>query len=525
MFWKRKRTVPAAPLRTGSRCAVPFDRAKAAVCGTHRDEGRRNTRKKAGTGIVQRRHLMRRAAAVSLPALAACLILFVFADPFGICGRRVKLKDITIQTQAFTESNRELRNPDRGFYCLYTFTISDEEETYSAEVGKYCRMTPAHTLVLLEINLQNYREGDISQAGLANIDALLDTWAKSGRQLIVRFLYDWDGENLLHEPETLDIILRHIAQTGPLLQRHADAIFTLQGLFVGSWGEMHSTRFGSDDDLRRLAHALVQATGGNLYLSVRTPAQWRAITRRGADRQLAARIGLFNDGILASQTDLGTYDSPGQGAERRTRDRELDFQEKLCAGVPNGGEVVSDNVYNDFENAVNDLSAMHITYLNQDYDREVLDKWAAATMSGRGCFDGLDGLSYIQRRLGYRLFIRQVSVSQELSPQRLLVAADFQNAGFAPLYASPKVTLVLQRESDSATLSCPMEHNLPELPGGNMTQMVGTAQAEVVLENLTEDTWHIYLNLEDPASGMPVLLANEQPRGKNGYFLGTVTVQ
>ena len=55
-----------------------------------------------------------------------------------------------------------------------------------------------------------------------------------------------------------------------------------------------------------------------MYLAVRTPAQWREIA--GTDRQLASRMGLFNDGLLSSGTDMGTYDMDGQGDERRSRE-------------------------------------------------------------------------------------------------------------------------------------------------------------------------------------------------------------
>ena len=37
------------------------------------------------------------------------------------------------------------------------------------------------------------------------------------------------------------------------------------------------------------------------------------------------------------------------------RMEELAFQEKLCSRVPNGGEVIIDNEYNDLECAIADL--------------------------------------------------------------------------------------------------------------------------------------------------------------------------
>ena len=101
---------------------------------------------------------------------------------------------------------------------------------------------------------------------------------------------------------------------------------------------------------------------------------------------LAARLSLFNDGLLGNRSDYGTYktdDSSGSDVlGRRSREEELDFQRELCRYVPNGGEVINDNPYNDFENAVKGLSERHITYLNKDYDQTVLKKWEKEKVTG-----------------------------------------------------------------------------------------------------------------------------------------------
>ena len=50
--------------------------------------------------------------------------------------------------------------------------------------------------------------------------------------------------------------------------------------------------------------------------------------------------------------------------------KNLIFQEKLCQYVPNGGEVTVDNEYNDLDNAITDLSQMHVSYLNSEHDAD-----------------------------------------------------------------------------------------------------------------------------------------------------------
>ena len=109
--------------------------------------------------------------------------------------------------------------------------------------------------------------------------------------------------------------------------------------------------------------------------------------------------------------DYGTYRTEdGSGADslgRWSLEEELDFQKDLCRYVPNGGEVINNNSYNDFENAVKGLAERHITYLNQDYDQAVLKKWEKETVTEVGCFYGMDGYTYIDRHLGYRLLITE----------------------------------------------------------------------------------------------------------------------
>lgn len=293
-----------------------------------------------------------------------------------------------------------LRNPNRGFYHICRATLSDGPCDYESMAAAHVAAYPDDTLALLEINLREYRTGDISPVGMANLDALFSSWGDYDTGLIVRFLYDWDGNGPENEPEDLAVVLGHIGQAGSVLSVHGGSIFCLQGLFVGSWGEMHGTKFS--DNFAVLAEALDDATGNCMFLSVRTPAQLREILESCPD--LEPRLGLFNDGMLGSATDLGTYDMADQGAERRTREQELFFQENTCLSVPNGGEAVLDNPYNDFENAAMDMSRMHVAYLNSAYDPAVLGKWAGTDMAVYG-LDGLSGLDYIERRLGYRLYV------------------------------------------------------------------------------------------------------------------------
>ena len=128
------------------------------------------------------------------------------------------------------------------------------------------------------------------------------------------------------------------------------------------------------------------------------------------------------------------------------------------------------------------------------------------------------------RHLGYRLLIDGAAVSKDGDSRGLAVSVDFRNVGFAPLYTSPDVTLVLTDGKGREVLSCPMDHDLTALSGGPDAADTGTAQAVISLDDLPDGVYYACIDLEDPATGTPILLANEQERTDDGWFLGTVTL-
>ena len=180
--------------------------------------------------------------------------------------------NIRMENYRFRESARELRNPGRGFYNLYRYEITDEKVNYWQLVQEMYRGDENTTLSLVEINLQKYREGEISEAGMGNMEALFQALGDLDKQLIVRFMYDWDGENEKYEPETIDIILRHMEQVEDVLREASGQIFVVQGLFIGNWGEMNGTKYSIplySFHLSQLFHYLqflVQNQGFYIYI-------------------------------------------------------------------------------------------------------------------------------------------------------------------------------------------------------------------------------------------------------------------
>lgn len=442
----------------------------------------------------------------------------------------------TIVSTTFTESSKILENPNRGFYHMYGFHINDEETEFEENIGELYKQDNGTSLTLIQINLQYYRDRAISEKGLENLEKLFAEWSKLDKQLVIRFLYDWHGENIEQEPENLDTILIHMEQVGPILRKYKDRIFTLQGLFTGNWGEMNGTRYTSAEDMQILAQQLETVTDPSTYLAVRMPMQWRMITGIGDTTQLTPeeggfpyRMGLYNDGMLGSWSDYGTYGNHTKEEQGYftywNREQELAFQEELCKLVPIGGEVIVDNTYNDFENALQDMRLMHVTYLNGDYDSKVLEKWATTTVSQEGCFYGMDGLSYIERHLGYRLLIRDTAVDYRYMEDELHVAVELQNIGFAPLYKEADVKLILESEESGERQVYVSEADISTLTGGNLWEKSLVCKQEIPLGGKTAGKYKVYLCIRDEATEKQILLGNEQETTAKGYLLGTVMLE
>lgn len=63
----------------------------------------------------------------------------------------------------FQESARELDNPNRGFYYIYDFWITDEETDYQQTVEDRYQKDADTDLTMIQICLQNYRGGEITE--------------------------------------------------------------------------------------------------------------------------------------------------------------------------------------------------------------------------------------------------------------------------------------------------------------------------------------------------------------------------
>lgn len=442
-----------------------------------------------------------------------CLLVW-----YGISARRLSLDAVPL-----TEGNQILSTPYCGFYHLYGYTLSEQDTSDASEWCQNMLATDSQSIVLLQINLRHYANKPVSPNALEQLDTIFSAFSGAGKQIILRFVYDWDGNALQTEPSSRKQIEAHMTQTAPTVNRYSSHIFLMQGVFTGNCGEMNQTHYGTNDDIICLMTTLSNVISPDIFLSVRTPQHLRTIVGTGAplaaeqayNGTLISRLGLYNDGMFGNDFDCGTYDdTPRAGSsdytEKGTRDEELDFQNKLCRYVPNGGEAVLDNPYNDLDAAITDLSRMHVSYLSCDHDASVINKWKSTT------FDSMNGYDYIAAHLGYRFVVRKLDSSpSHIKPGIILT---LKNTGFSPSYRNFNTSLILHNEDSGDDISLPVAFDTRTLLPDS------TCELTVPVDSVPNGSYSVTLCMTDPATGLAVPFANTGADSDGQLLCGQLTL-
>ena len=431
---------------------------------------------------------------------------------------------LTYTPEEYPESTEYLANPYIGFYHIYGYIIKDQIEYATPEdvpnVPKKTSQTDER-LLQIQINLSRFNEQPLTDAALSQLDIILSAWCSGDRRLLLRFLYDWDGNGLNTEPQDISIILKHMEQVAPIYNKYADHILLLQGLFTGSYGEMHGTHHGSVDEIQQLAAKLAETADPSIYLSVRTPDQWRIITGVDNYEELTAmpdspflnRLGLYNDGMFGTEADTGTYARP--------RTEEIAFQDALCQTVPNGGEVIINNPYNDLDNAIADMKLMHVSYLNSAYDSNVLNKWKNTKYIGDDPFNGMTGYEYVQTHLGYRFVLRSSEILQDYAESQFMLRIAIENIGFSRSYRGFSFRLTLLNTETGEAFPITPKEDSSCLVSGEITAV----DVPLSAEDYPIGTYKLYWQTADDTFDEPIRYGNDIPLTDLGYLLGTLSIE
>ncbi|MDD6798269.1 MAG: DUF4832 domain-containing protein [Clostridia bacterium] len=423
-----------------------------------------------------------------------------------------KSKGRYIFTEALRpESKEDDGNPSKGWYGIYPFALN---EPVDFDALKWS-LRQNERLAMVQADIGAYKDRELDDDALDRLDGILGWFADNGMEIILRIMYDRKGRGMEREPSGLGMVQRHMEQAGAVISDHADSIFVIQGLFVGNWGEMHGSKFLSDDKMCILAQTLLAATSYKCRIAVRKPQQWRVLNAGGICGADSGEIGLYNDGILASDTDMGTYaetfvDAGQYGASEEMwmkpweKRKELEFQKSLCRNVPNGGEVVCDSTLNDFSNAAETFKEMHITYLNSQYDMKVLEKWKRSSCDGSGGKGWKNGYEWIGAHLGYRYVVKSAEILQK---DRIKLQIIVENTGFSNIYEDVRIFLEIYDNKDLLKRIDIDSDARSWNPAEDAVMCVQDADLAGILEK--DKVYGVFLGMRRKKDGCVIRFANE----------------
>ncbi len=232
-----------------------------------------------------------------------------------------ELKDAGLNYTEYT--GYDLEYPDCGFTSTPWINAAPDK-IWTASPTRY---------TLLLISIAGYSSAmnesgtdyDFDEAFFTSLEGTLANARKNGAMLGIRFRYDANGIEK-PEPASFAQVLRHIEQIGEsgLLTEYEDVISFVETGMVGCWGEQWGGKYTSLEHKAQVLDAFLNITPDSVAVTVRTPntmRQWLkdycGIETTAADMSYeitdpelaakAARVGMYNDGYMGSDSDLGTY--------------------------------------------------------------------------------------------------------------------------------------------------------------------------------------------------------------------------
>jgi len=332
-------------------------------------------------------------------------------------------------------------NPERGLYS--TSAISNRVP--AAPWGSSSLMT----LQIKEFTLPT-NSGPLPDSFLAEVDKELSVFYNSDIKVIILFAYTYVANG---EDAPVDIVIKHIEQLGPILNKHKGVIALTHAGFAGAWGEWGYHRSTNDlvlgpNKTGKWRGMIKDALLGHFpgMIAFRRPnfigpanlddsynfGDWfshvplSSIRFNGGPQ---SRVALYNDCFLDGATNGSWYDD---------YDGTTTSQDKLIAMTvtritPAGGETCEAGGLNEYttgKSAILEMTASHWDYLNASYWNKIYESWSPEIRSE------------IVRKLGYRYVLKSASIpasAESILKMQLVV----ENVGFGKLYNPRPLKIVL----------------------------------------------------------------------------------
>jgi hypothetical protein len=383
-------------------------------------------------------------------------------------------------------------NPERGFMHYSNSSTGSYNNLDLADLLSY--REEGITLMFRYFNLDDYTASDISGDYLVGMKKDFDILRQAGMKVVMRFSYH---ENMSppYGDAPIDIVLRHIEQVKPILQENSDVILVVQAGIIGAWGEWYYTNYYASSPgvifpehwalRRQIVNALLDAIPPNRQVEVRTPGYKRILLENDqpVSEQQAysdlpiARIAHHNDCFVSSPDDYGTYD-----------DTLVDkaYLEAETKYTMIGGETCNpDPPYSDCPNSLFEMRRFHWTYLNWDYNTQLLNGWRA-----QGCFPE------VERKMGYRYRMVEADIQDSARPGgEFQVNLTIINEGWSNPVNPRKIELVIRNKETGKEFVYDINEDIRFRPLGE--EMTFDIRAGIP-QGLEQGDYQVFLNMPDP---------------------------
>jgi hypothetical protein len=385
----------------------------------------------------------------------------------------------------FTETTAEFPNPERG----YAGWAGDLVGLFMP--GARAEIAAGRPLMRAQVRLDNFRTTELTSAFLTALDEGFGQVRSIGGKIVLRFKYNSPDTLAGPAPDaSIDLVLRHIAQLAPILQKNADVIAFVEGGFIGAWGEWHSSASGltSPENKALIRDALIRAVPQNRMIAIRSPTDvmsWFG-TPVSATEAFAgtprARIGIHNDCYLSGPTDVGTF--PSQSVR--------DFTAALVSRVPFGAETcdVGQTLRNSCADILREGRRYALTYLNwYGNQRNFLPRWQAERCDAE-----------VTRSFGYRFVVNAVEHGTRAAPGAAVsLTMSVRNVGWARLYNARGFVVRLVNVATRAYVELPVSG----IDARSWTPLLATELPSessgrfVVPSDLAVGTYEVWIGLPD----------------------------
>lgn len=434
----------------------------------------------------------------------------VFAEETSIDtidSNQVYLVDSNID---YTESTETIENPCAG----YTSTI-----WYTCKPNDTPVYNPTGNLVLMFIDIGAFSSGvngstgddgiytegtdyNLDETFFNNLRATLQNCRDNGCTIALRFRYDSNGKTN-PEPSTFDKVLEHIQQIkdNGILQDYKDILCYVETGFVGAWGEQHSGKYTSLEYKAQLLQAMLDCVPKEIPVTVRTPntfAKWAGIEMQDLNDYIstgdALRVGMYNDGYMGSDSDLGTF--------MYNREEETNWLARQTLHTYYGGEFSGNLEWTQKfdtylpENAIPEMYKTHLSYINSNiyklYQDYIFSEEYDIQNVDNSAYYGQTVYKFIRDHLGYRFVLRDSKLSEQVSQGDILnLQFDIENTGFASLLKEPStVDIILEKDGNYIETSV----NINPMEWYSCTTNTESLSLKIPA-SLDVGSWNVYLKI------------------------------